>query len=221
MISLAGHPFGRRRGLAVRDRLGRDCRAARRVERDTVCIDLPACYECQIFRHRRREIVFFVAEIPADEIIPLTGDVRRCRRGAAVRDRLGRDCRAACRVKGHGMRLHRPAGDDCDVLAHRRECIFCIIEVPPHEGVTLTLRVCRGGGHLSLTDRDDGRFSTVCRVECDFHRFAAADKGGDRQCGEEHQYRKGDDVLFLFHKCLRLTARVDSSGGHFSMIIIV
>ena len=94
------------------------------------------------------------------------------------------------------------------VARHRgRKIVFRVAEVPPYEGVTLTLRVCWGGGHLSLTDRDDGRFSTVCRVEGDFHRLVAADKDGDRQCGEEHQYRKGDNVLFLFHKCLRLTAR--------------
>ena len=221
MISLAGHAGGCLGSRTVCHRLGGSGRAACRVERDTVCIDLPACYERQIFRHRRREIVFFVAEIPADEIIPLTGDVRRCRCGAAVGDRLGRDCRAARRIERNGIGVNLPAGFERHVFADCPEGVFLPAEEPAEKCIPLAHRILRRGQYLPRRQRDGGGACTVSGVKGNLHRFVAADKGGDRQCDEEHQYRKGDDVLFLFHKCLRLTARVDSSGGHFSMIIIV
>ena len=219
MISLAGHTGGCLGSRTVCHRRGCRFRAARRVERHIVGTERPARHERQIFRHRRREIVFFVAEIPADEIIPLTGDVRRCRRGAAVGDRLGRDCRAACRVERNGIGVNLPAGFERHVFADCPEGVFLPAEEPAEKCMPLAHRILRRGQYLPRRQRDGGGACTVSGVKGNLHRFVAADKGGDRQCGEEHQYRKGDDVLFLFHKCLRLTARFDSSSGHFFIIV--
>ena len=220
MISLAGHTFGRRHGLTVCDRLGGSGRAACRVERDTVCIDLPACYERQVARHRGREVVFPVTEIPPDEMISLAGHTGGCLGSRTVCHRRGCRFRAACRVERDTVCIDLPAGFERHVFADCPEGVFLPAEEPAEKCIPLAHRILRRGQYLPRRQRDGGGACTVSGVKGNLHRFVATDKGGDRQCGEEHQYRKGDDVLFLFHKCLRLTARFDSSGGHFFVIIV-